>query len=325
MAVFVTGGNGLLGRALVARLVAEGEPVVALARSERAAATLQALGARPARGDVLDAASLDAMQGCETVFHFAGINEFCSQRPGMMQAVNVGGTRSVITAAARHGVLRVVHTSSAAAIGEERGTVGTEDSPHRGWFLSAYERSKYAAEQVALTEGTARGVDVVCVNPSSVQGPGRATGTARLLLAAARGRMRAVIATRLSVVDLADCTEGHLLAWRHGAAGERYLLNGATLDMDEALDLLARITGQPLSPPKLPVPVVHGLGGAVQAVARLRGKRAPLCPELVRTLAHGHVYDGSKATRDLGLRYNPVEDTLRRTIAWFRSEGLLRS
>jgi dihydroflavonol-4-reductase len=322
--IFITGGNGLLGRALVKRLVADGETVVALARSDDAAATLTRLGARAVRGDVLEPSSLErGMHGCATVYNLAGINEFCSLNPQRMHAVNVEGARFVIRAAARGGISRVVHTSSAASIGEPQGTVATEDSPHRGWFLSAYERSKYEGERVVFDEASALGVDVVCVNPSSVQGPGRATGTARLLLAAAGGRLRAVVDTRLSIVDLADCTEGHLLAARHGRRGERYLLNGATLSIDQALDLLAPVTGRRDRPVRLPVPVVFGLAAAVQGISRVRRRRAPLCPDLVRTLAHGHAYDGSRATRDLGLRYTPVEDTLRRTIEWFRREGLL--
>jgi dihydroflavonol-4-reductase len=44
---------------------------------------------------------------------------------------------------------------------------------------------------------------------------------------------------------------------------------------------------------------------------------------MVRTLLHGHAYDGSRATRELGLDYTPLEDTLARTIAWLVAEGLV--
>jgi dihydroflavonol-4-reductase len=45
---------------------------------------------------------------------------------------------------------------------------------------------------------------------------------------------------------------------------------------------------------------------------------------MVRTMLHGHVYDGSRAARELGLRYTPIEETLRRTLQWARAEGLVR-
>jgi dihydroflavonol-4-reductase len=46
---------------------------------------------------------------------------------------------------------------------------------------------------------------------------------------------------------------------------------------------------------------------------------------MVRTLLHGHRYDGSRAERELGLRYTPPEETIRRTVEWARAEGILRS
>ena len=50
-----------------------------------------------------------------------------------------------------------------------------------------------------------------------------------------------------------------------------------------------------------------------------------MCREMVRTLLHGHRYDGSRAERELGLRYSDPRDTVRRTVEWARAEGLLRN
>jgi dihydroflavonol-4-reductase len=43
---------------------------------------------------------------------------------------------------------------------------------------------------------------------------------------------------------------------------------------------------------------------------------------MMRTLLHGHAYDGSRATRELGLVYTPFEESLRRTVDWYVAEGL---
>ena len=115
------------------------------------------------------------------------------------------------SAASRADVSRVVYTSSAAAIGESRGVVGTEETPHRGTFLSAYERSKFLAERSEVELGAELGLDVVCVNPSSVQGPGRTEGSARLLLGLVNARLPVIVETFLSIVDVDDCTKG---IWR---------------------------------------------------------------------------------------------------------------
>ena len=323
--VFVTGGTGFLGRSIVEQLVAADRPVRALARSDDAAEALAALGAEPVPGDVLDRTSLEAgVAGCEVAYHVAGANAFCLPDPSPLYEVNVTGSRNVVLAASAAGVRRLVYTSSAATLGEERGAVGSEESVHRGRFLSDYERSKYEAERTVLDAAGETGLEVVCVNPSSVQGPGRTGGTARLLLGYLNGTLRSAVDTRLSVVDIADCTRGHLLAEERGAAGERYVLCGASLTVREGLELLGRVTGLDEQPRFLPPRLALLLASGVETVGRVRRRRPSVCREMVRTLLHGHTYDGSKAARELGLVYTPLEETLRRTVAWYVEEGLVR-
>jgi dihydroflavonol-4-reductase len=324
--VFVTGGSGFIGRALVERLLNRGDEVVALARSAASAAQLSALGARVARGDILDEdAMCGAMAGCAVAFNLAGINALCVGDAGPMMRANVHGPTAIVHAAARAGVQRVVHTSSAATIGEPRGSVGHEGTPHRGWFLSTYERSKTEGERTAFEAGRRTGVEVVCVNPSSVQGPGRTTGTGRFMLAFLDGRLKLFVQTNISLVDIADCTEGHLLAAERGAAGERYLLTGTTLTIGEAVALAREVAGVHTKPRLVPRPVAVAAAFGVEQAFRLVRRRPPVCREMVRTLLHGHRYDGSRAVRELGVVYTSPRETLRRTWEWARGAGLLRS
>ncbi len=325
--VFVTGGTGLIGTALVSRLMERGDEVVALARSADAAGALSAAGvADVVRGDALDPRVLtEGMRGCEVVFHLAGINTLCVEDPVPMQAVNASGPEVAVRAAHAAGVTRVVHTSSAATIGEAPGTVGTEASPHRGWYLSTYERTKTEGERAALAAARALGQDVVCVNPSSVQGPGRTGGTARFLLAFLDGRLKVFVPTNISLVDIDDCVEGHLLAASRGVAGERYLLSGMALTMTEALALAGSVAGVERQPRLLPRAVATVGAAVVERGFRLARRHPPVCREMVRTLLHGHRYDGSRATRELGLTYTEPRETLRKTVEWARAEGLLRA
>jgi dihydroflavonol-4-reductase len=325
MTVFVTGGSGLVGGALVSRLKQRGDDVVALARSDDAAAKLEAKGARTVRGDVLDEAAMtEGMRGCELLYHVAGINTFCPTDPAALFHVNVRGAEIAVRAAAAAGVRRVVLTSSAATLGEERGTVGTEKSPHRGSYMSVYERSKHEGEVAAFAASRNAGIDLVAVLPSSVQGPGRAGGTGRILIAYLNGKLKAFVDTRISLVDIDDTIEAHVLAAERGTPGERYLISGATITSLEALEIVGKIAGVHHNVRLLPPPVARTVGAAVEAGFRVRGKKPPVCREMIRTLLHGHHYDGSYAAAELGLHYTPVEDTLRRTIEWARSEGLVR-
>ena len=321
---FVTGGTGFLGRAIVERLLDAGGRVRALSRSGSSSRELDALGAEPVTGDLLDVEALTAaMRGCEIVYHAAGANAFCLRDPAPMFEVNVRGSRNIVRAAAGAGVRRVVYTSSAATLGEASGTIGSEDSPHRGWFLSDYERSKFEAERAVFETAHETGIEVVSVNPASVQGPGRATGSTKLLLDYVNGRLKAVVDARLSLVDIADCTDGHVLAGSRGNAGERYVLSGATLTVREGLALVASMLGVERPLRALPPSLAMAVATAAEAVGRVRRRSPRICRELARTLIHGHAYDGSKATRVLGLRYTPIEETLRRTVDWWVEQRLV--
>jgi len=322
--VLITGGSGLIGGAMLARLIERGDTVTALARSDRAAVALAERGAQVARGDVLDEDALAAgMEGCELVYHVAGMNTLCPDDEAALFHANVRGPEAVVRAAARVGVRRVVHTSSAAALGEQRGTTGSEDSPHRGWYLSSYERSKHDGEIAAFAAARRAGVELVSVNPSSVQGPGRAGGTGRIMIAYLNGRLRAFVDTRISIVDMRDCVEGHLLAAERGTPGERYVLNSAALTAREALEIVSGMTGVKERVRFLPAPVASTAAAAIEAGFRLARRHPPVCRQMVRTMLHGHRYDGSRAARELGLRYTPVRETFSRTIEWAVAEGLV--
>jgi dihydroflavonol-4-reductase len=323
--VFLTGASGLIGGALGEGLRARGDEVVALARSDAAERALAGRGMRVVRGDVLDEDALAAgMAGCELAHHVAGVNTMCPTDPAALIHVNVRGAESAVRAAARAGVRRVVLTSSAASLGEARGTVGTERTAHRGTYLSLYERSKREGELAAFEAAGRHDVELVSINPSSVQGPGRAGGTGRILIAYLNGRLPAFVDTQFSIVDIADCVEGHLLGAERGVPGERYLLSGATLTSREALEIVSELSGIRRDVRFLPPRVAAAGAALVEAAFRARGRKPPVCREMVRTLLHGHRYDGSRAERELGLRYTPVSETFRRTIEWAEQEGLVK-
>ena len=139
-------GHRLVGRAIVSGWSPAGTASSALARSEGAAAELGHSGAEPVHGDLLDERTLAA--GCaatDVAYNVAGVNPLSPTDTSPLYRVNATARGTIVHAAAEAGVRRLVHTSSAATLGEAAGTEGREDSPHRGSFLSDYERSKIEA------------------------------------------------------------------------------------------------------------------------------------------------------------------------------------
>ena len=322
--VFLTGGSGFIGGALCARLIEDGDAVRALARSPVAAQKVAARGAEAFEGHVLDEDRLAAgMAGCDVVHHVAGVNTHCPDDPGWLMRVNVEGTEAVLRAAARAGVRSVVMTSSAASLGEPQGTVGTEETAHRGSYLSVYDRSKHEGELAAFAAGERLGVEVVTLNPSSVQGPGRASGNGKLIIDYLNGKLPAFVDVPVSVVDVADVAEAHRLAAERGRPGARYVLNGATVPSPQALELVAELSGVREKVRLVPPAVARTVAALAEGAARARGRTSSLCRARVRTILHGHRYDGSLATRELGLAYTPLPETFARTIDWAVTEGLV--
>ncbi|MGC9220191.1 MAG: NAD-dependent epimerase/dehydratase family protein [Solirubrobacteraceae bacterium] len=322
--VFVTGATGLLGAALVRELLKRGDQVAALARSDQAAEDLAKQGVQVQPGGILDEEALVAgMAGCQLAFNLAGVNRFCVSDPTEMMRVNVDGAVTVVRAAHRAGVPRLVHTSSAVTIGEARGTVANEWSPHRGRYLSRYEQSKTLGEQAVRDIAAQLGQPLVFVNPSSVQGPGRAGGTGRFIIAFLNGRLKVFVDTVVSLVDLQDCVAGHLLAAELGSPGERYLLNGVRLQIAELMQMAAQVAGVTRTARLVPAGMAMAGASAAELYFRARGQHPPVCREFVRVLVHGHRFDGSRAQRELGLTYTPVGETLQRTVTWARAAGLL--
>lgn len=322
--VFLTGGSGFIGGALASRLLERGDDVVALSRSEKATRVLAGRSSRITMGDVVDEDSLArGMAGCALAYHVAGMNTHCPADPSMLLRVNVRGPEAMVRAAARADVGRVVLTSSAASLGEPPGTVGHEETSHRGTYLSVYERSKREGEEAAFAAGRRLGVEVVAVNPSSVQGPGRSAGNGKIVIAYLNGRLRAFVETQISIVDIEDCVEGHLLAAERGRAGARYVLNGATISSAEALAIVSDLSGVRDHVRMVPPLVARAAAALAECASRVRRRHSSVCRARIRTILHGHRYDGSRATRELGLAYTPVSDTFRRTIEWAVAEGLV--
>ena len=114
-----------------------------------------------------------------------------------------------------------------------------------------------------------------------------------------------------------------LLAETNGLAGERYVLSGTTLTTGQALRLLEEITGLELDLPRLPPWLARGGAALVEMGSRVMGRHPRFCREMARVMLFGHSYDGSRATRELGLEYTPIRETIHRTVEWFVEKGLV--
>jgi len=321
MKVLVTGGTGFIGSSIVRALLLAGHDVRALVREGADTRNLAGLDIERVTGDITDPESLTAaIRGCTHVFHAAALYSFWVTQPGLIERVNVGGTRNVLQAALDAGVERVVYTSSVAALAvPSRDRPVDEATPvDPSAIIGAYKRSKYAAEQVAL-EYAAKGLPVVIVNPSFPVGPRdiKPTPTGQTILDFINHRLPAYVDTGMNVVDVEDVAQGHLLAAEKGKIGERYILGGRNMSMREFLGILEKITGIPAPRVRLPYAPLLALSYVNATWCRMTKSTPRMTPDTIRMSRHYMYYDPSKAINELGMPQTPPEVALKKAVDWF--------
>jgi dihydroflavonol-4-reductase len=310
----VTGATGFIG-SHVARLVAERDDEVRLAVHEGSSTELiEDLDVERVRCDVLDRRTVRrAVKGVDRVFHAAGVTSVKPTDAERLFEVNVGGTKVVLEECLRADVQRVIYTSSAAALGPaEPGDTADETQLFTAGHLGIpYVNSVHEAEVEAMRLA-AKGLPVVCVNPCVTFGAGDVhLASTRLVRSFLLGRIPAYVEGAISIVDVRDVAEGHLLADRSGAVGERYILGGRNYTFDRLFADLGRLSG--IEPPvKLPA----GMASAAAAVVSAGRGRGPLSRAEVRAASHWWTYRSTKARRELGWRARPHEETLEATVSW---------
>jgi dihydroflavonol-4-reductase len=329
MKALVTGATGFVGAAVARRLLADGMAVRVLARAGSDRRNLQGLDVEVAEGDLTDRASLDrAAKGCDALFHVAADYRLWVPDEDAMLRANVQGSVDVIRAALEAGAGRVVYTSSVAVL--KAGTDGTpadEDTPStRDDMIGIYKRSKYLAEEAVRALVAQEGAPVVIVNPSTPIGPGdvRPTPTGRMIVEAAAGRMPAFVDTGLNIVHVDDVAEGHLLAFKKGETGRRYILGGQDMPLGEILACIAHLCGRKPPTVRIPHGAVLPFAWLAERWTRLRGKGEPFATvDGVRMARKKMYFSSARAESELGYRARPAEDAIADAVAWFCENGYL--
>jgi nucleoside-diphosphate-sugar epimerase len=322
MRALVTGAAGFLGRALVGHLVARGDEVRALVRSRSPA--LEALGARVVVGDATDPSSLRAATlGQDLVFHLAGVRR--ATDPAEFLRVNAGSTREAILAclASAPGLRRFVLAGSMAAAGPSA-TARRESDPASP--VEPYGVSKVEAERIALSY--ADRLPVAIARPPRILGPGDRENLFFFRIARRGFAVGFSGGPRpLSWIDVDDCARGLLLlADRPEARGEAFFLASPEVTDARAIQLLvADSLGVKARPVTVPGLAVRAIAEAGELLGAVTGRRFPLNRKLAKQLlAPGWVCDPTKARERLGfVAHTRLADSIRRSVEWYRREGLL--
>lgn len=331
--IFMTGASGFVGSHVLRALLDAGYSVRALVRGGKLPSQVDWIvkndepSLELVDGDMLATGKLaHAIDGCRYVVHTAALYSFAPRDRAQIHAVNVIGTEGLMTAAYVAGVERVVLTSSSATIGHERNGKPADESCHPERSAEGaqskgdYHYSKLLQERAAF----AGRVPVIAVLPTAPVGPGdwKPTPTGKMVLDFMQGKITAKAPGHggLNLIAVEDVAKMHVAALTKGRPGERYIVGGENLSMDEIWQMLSDVTGKPMPTWRAPYALALTAAYVDEVRCTLNPSATPLAPlEGVRMSRDRMYADSSKAQHELGHQPSAIRPTLERAVAWYRN------
>lgn len=316
MKALVTGAGGFLGLYLVEQLVARGDQVRAFCRGSYP--ELERLGVETVRGDIRNHdLVVAACQGVDVVFHVAAIASIGGAWRDFYE-INVLGTRAILEGCRKHGVARLVYTSSPSVTFDGTDQEGVDESaPYPERFLAHYPHSKSIAEQEVLAASGIDGVLACALRPHLIWGPRDRHLIPRLLARARSGRLRRVGEGKnlVDMIYVENAAQAHLQAadaLREGwpVAGRAYFLSqGEPVGCWQWIDQILALAGIPPVQKSISASAAYRLGAVLEGLYRVLGLQGepPMTRFLAAQLSTHHFFDITRAREDFG--YDPAVST----------------
>lgn len=329
MKVLVTGGGGFLGRAIVEQLLARGDEVSIIARSDYP--EIRALGAQTFQGDLADKDSCSkAVAGHDAVIHAAAKAGVWGAKADYEHS-NIEATRTLISACFDHGVGRLVLTSTPSVTFDGSDAEGaSQDLPYPATFLTHYPETKAHAEKLVLMSNGPN-LATTALRPHLIWGPRDPHLVPRVVESARQGKLK-IVGDGNNRVDITYVDNGavaHLQALdaltSHEApnAGKPYFIgDGEPVVLWEWINrLLERLDVPPIRKHVSP-DIAYKAGAVLETIYRtLRLSGEPRMTRfVVRQLSKSHWYDMEPARRDFG--YSPIvtaDEGFERLVSWMKS------
>lgn len=242
--IVITGANGLVGSAIIERLIVEKTEFVALKRKTSDTTFLEKWNTQITwiDGDILDVVSLNkAFENATTVIHAAAMVSFHPKEAEVLLRVNVEGTKNVVNACLSTGIKKLIHISSVAALGRQKGITSIDE--HNKWAESAlnssYGRSKYLAE-LEVYRGLEEGLNASIICPSFILGPGDWNKSSSQIFKYIWQENKFYSEGQFNYVDSRDLADLIFKLLEQNFPGEKFIASGGTVSYKELFDQVAK-------------------------------------------------------------------------------------
>ena len=321
----ITGSTGHVGASLVRMILDGGRSVRVLVRNDLRA--IEGLDVETTQGDVTDLDSLMKLtKGAKTVFHLAAKISIVGPEGGSVEKINVNGTRNVIEACRRNKVRRLVHFSSIHAYRSHPVTELIDETRPLalGTDEFVYDRSK-ALGQVEVLRAVADGLNAVIVNPAACLGPYdyKPSRMGEVLLDLYHNRYPALVDGGYNWVDARDVAWCALAAEKKGRTGQSYLASGNWYHVCDVARIIEKLYDRKTPCRATPMWLCMLPAYLVMGYSKVMNVTPKFTPYAMKTLKSHRIISHEKATRELGYKPRPIEETIRDTLEWFGSQGKL--
>jgi dihydroflavonol-4-reductase len=313
--IAVTGANGLLGSFIIRELILRNEPFVALKRENSDVSLLQDVAAQVTwrNGDVMNPVELDtALEGVTKVIHTAAVVSYNPRKASFVLDVNVQGTRNVIHECQAKGIKRLVHVSSVAALGRQKGQRLIDETNQwvDGPMNSVYAESKYLAE-LEVFRAQEEGLNTVIINPSVVLGPGDWNKSSAQLFKYVWKESPFYTDAFLNYVDVRDVASvTYRLLEDHTVSGQRFILNAGKISFQDFFAAVAKRFGKKAPRKKLSPRILQIAARAEVFRTWLTGEEPLLTRETARLAGTDFLYDNTKIRKALSIEFQPIDASL---------------
>ena len=326
MKVALTGAAGHLGAALLQELSKRNIPVKALIRDQDFRSSKD-LPVEIVKGDLLHPDVLQSlMQDCDVVIHCAALISINGDPHGLIHRTNVEGTQLVIDHALEAGIKRCIHISSIHAFQQQPSLEVLDELrepiSEKGF---AYERSKFAGQQIALAANN-RGMEVMVMHPTSIIGPYdfKPSLMGQVLIDMYKGRLPFIFNGGFDFCDCRDVAHAIVNATTMGRPGEAYLLAGKWHSLKRLAEILSLVSAKKIKTVALPLLAAKAGLPIVKLVASLQKKEPLYTVEALDAIFNGNRFISSaKAIAELNYTSRPFEETLYDTFQWFKNKSYL--
>jgi len=306
MHILLTGATGAVGPIVVHALHDAGYSIRTLS-IDPPPAGIWPDDAEALIGDVTDPVTVQsAMNGMDAVVHMAALLHILNPPPEMREKyekVNVGGTATIVDAAIKMGIKRVVLFSTIAVYGSSEGRVLNEKSPTRPDTF--YAQTKFAAEKIVLNSMSYDGQPLGTVlRLGAVYGP-RIKGNYERLTQALSHRRFIPIGNglnRRTLIYDKDVGRAVVQVVSHpAAAGKLFnVTDGKFHTLNEIIESICNALGRTTPRFSLPVGPTRMLAGLVGAAANMIGLKSPVTQETVDKYTEDIAVDGNLFQKEIG-------------------------